>query len=258
MRQFVKNYVKGCATCQLFKINLSPAKPALMPIEGLKSDRPFANCSMDLIMDLPESDGCDAILSVVDHRLTKGVIFIPTVKTATHEDIAQLLVDNLFPRFGIPDSMISDRDPRFTAKAFEEFMRLLGIKQKLTTAFHPQSDGTTERFNQEVEVFLSIFCYANPTTWKRKIKIGEFTHNDRRHADREKTPFQLIMGTSPVAVPETFAKTNIPSIEERLTNLAKDRKEAKAAHEFARQRMLKRIKPHFEEFEVGQQVLLDT
>ena len=111
MRQFVKNYVKGCATCQLFKINLSPAKPALMPIEGLKSDRPFANCSMDLIMDLPESDGCDAILSVVDHRLTKGVIFIPTVKTATHEDIAQLLVDNLFPRFRIPNSMISDRDP---------------------------------------------------------------------------------------------------------------------------------------------------
>ncbi len=85
-------------------------------IEGAKSDRPFANCSMDLITDLPESDGCDSILSMVDHGLTKGVIFIPTVKTATHEDIAQLLVNNLFPRFGIPDSMISDRDPRFTAK----------------------------------------------------------------------------------------------------------------------------------------------
>ena len=77
LRTFVKNYVSGCGTCQQFKINRSPAKPAYIPTEGAKSTRPFANCSMDLIMDFPLVDGHDSILVVVDQGLSKGGNFDP-------------------------------------------------------------------------------------------------------------------------------------------------------------------------------------
>ena len=124
---------------------------------------------MDFITDMPESNGFDSILVVVDHGLTKGVILLPTNKTANHETITQLLLDNLYKRFGLPDLIISDRDPRFAARAFQELLKLLGITSKLTTAYHPQSDGTTEQFNQEIEAYISIFCTNNPETWSKKI-----------------------------------------------------------------------------------------
>jgi transposase InsO family protein len=81
------------------------------------------------------------------------------------EGTATLLWDNLFKRFGLPDKMISDRDPRFAAHAFQELLKLLNIKSNLTTAYHPQSDGATERVNQEIKVYSFIYCIAHHT-WK--------------------------------------------------------------------------------------------
>ena len=88
LRTFVKNYISGCGTCQQFKIDRSPAKPAYIPTEGAKSTRPFANCSMDLITDLPLADRHDSILVMVDQGLLKGVILIPCSKTLTSEETA--------------------------------------------------------------------------------------------------------------------------------------------------------------------------
>ena len=88
LRTFVKNYVSGCGTCQQFKTDRSPAKPAYIPTIGAKSTRPFANCSMDLITDLPLADGHDSILVMVDQGLSKGVNLIPCSKTLTSEEIA--------------------------------------------------------------------------------------------------------------------------------------------------------------------------
>jgi len=104
---------------------------------------------MDLITDLPPiklENGTiiDALMIVVDHGLTKGVIMTPCSKTLTEEGAGEILLNQLYKRFGLPDSIISDRDPRFTARAFQELLKLLGVKSKLTTAFHPQSDRTTE------------------------------------------------------------------------------------------------------------------
>ena len=120
-----------------------PAKPAYIPTEGAKTLRPFANCSMDLITDLPPADGHDSILVVVDQGLSKGVILLPCNKTLTSEGTAQLLLENLYKRFGLPDKIISDRGPQFASKAFIELLKLLGIKSALSTAYHPQTDGTT-------------------------------------------------------------------------------------------------------------------
>ena len=115
-----------------------------MPLEEAKLTRPFTSCSMDLITDLPPVDRCDSILVMVVRGNTKGAIFIPTTKTLMQEGAGQLLLDNLYKQFGLPDKMLSDRGPQFTAMAFRELLKLLGIKSNLTTAYHPQTDGVTE------------------------------------------------------------------------------------------------------------------
>ena len=108
LRTFVRNYVKGCGVCQQYKINHSPSHPSYMPIPPASTTQPFAHCSMDLITDLPVSDGFDSILVVVDHGLMKGVILIPCNKMITAEQVASLLLENLYKRFGLPNEIVSD------------------------------------------------------------------------------------------------------------------------------------------------------
>src|SRR5271169_3015807 len=115
----------------------------LAPIEGAKNIRPFSQCSMDLITDLPPSEGFDLILSIVDHGMTKGIILLPCNKTLTAEGAAELSMDNLYKRFGLPDKIISDRGPQFASRAFQELLKLLRVQSSLSMAYHPQTDGTT-------------------------------------------------------------------------------------------------------------------
>ena len=96
LQTFVKNYVQGCGTCQQFKIGRTPSKPAYISTKGAKSTRPFANCSMDLITDLPLTEEYNSILAVVDQGFSKGVILVPCKKSITSEDTAQLLLENLY------------------------------------------------------------------------------------------------------------------------------------------------------------------
>jgi hypothetical protein len=189
---------------------------------------------MDLITDLPPVEGYDSILVMVDQGLLKGVILCPCAKTITWEGTATLLRDNLFKRFGLPDEIISDRDPRFAAHAFQELLKLLNIKLNLTTAYHPQSDGATERVNQEIKAYLSIYCTSHPEDWLHSLSTLEFTHNNRRHAERVHSPFKLIQGDNPISVPITFSHTKFPTIEEKMKQMISDREEALAVHELAR------------------------
>jgi len=263
MRTFIKNYVKGCGICQQFKINRNPSNPSYNPIAGPTTTRPFANCSMDLITDLPpitlpNGTIVDTVLSMVDHGLTKGVVLTPCAKTLTKEGAAKILLNHVYKRFGLPDTIISDRDPWFTAKSFQELLKLLGVKSKLTTAYHPQSNGTTECFNQEIEAYIGIYCSSNPEIWHKSIGTMEFTHNNRRHSDRQRTAFELMLGSSPVAIPTSFENTKFPSVEDKFQWLQKDWEEALAAHELAWKRMAERRKNKFTRFKLGQQVWLDT
>jgi RNase H-like domain found in reverse transcriptase/Integrase zinc binding domain/Chromo (CHRromatin Organisation MOdifier) domain/Integrase core domain/Reverse transcriptase (RNA-dependent DNA polymerase) len=258
LRTFVKNYVQGCGICQQFKIDRTPSKPSYIPTEGATSTRPFANCSMDLITDLPEADGFDSILVVVDQGLSKGVILSPCNKTITSEGTAKLLLEGLYKRFGLPDKIISDRGPQFASKAFLELLKLLGIKSALSTAYHPQTDGTTERANQEIEAYLSIYCASHPEEWPQALHLMEFTHNNRRHADRSMTPFELMFGESPVAIPLTFENTKYPAVEDRMNTLLRNREEALASHELARRRMAERRRSTFVPFKKGDRVWLDS
>ena len=159
---------------------------------------------MDLITNLPLADGFDSILVVVDQGLLKGVILIPCTKTLTSKDMAQLLLYNLYKRFGLPDKIISDQGPQFASKAFTELLKLLGIKSALSTAYHPQTDGTTEQTNQEIEAYLSIYCASQPEEWPRALSTLKFTYNNRQHADQTQTLFELMFGESPITIPLLF------------------------------------------------------
>ena len=179
LRSFVKNYVQGRGTCQQFKIDRNLSKPTFLPVEGTKATRPFANCSMDLITDLPPAASFDSILVMADQGPSKGVILLPCNKTITSEGTAKLLLENLYKRFGLPNKIISDRGPQFASKAFLELLELLSIRSALSTAYHPQTDGTTERVNQEIESYLSIYCASHLEEWPQTLHTLEFTHNNR-------------------------------------------------------------------------------
>ena len=218
---------------------------------------------MDLITDLPpitlpNRTIVDAVLSMVDHGLMKGVVLTPCAKTLTEEGAAEILLNHVYKCFGLPDTIISDRDPQFTTKSFQELLKLLGVKSKLTMAYHPQSDRTTECFNQEIKAYIGIYCSSNPEIWHKSIGTMEFTHNNHRHSDRQRTAFKLMLGSSPVAIPTSLENTKFPSVEDKLQRLQKDREEALATHELARKRMAEHWKNKFTGFKQGQQVWLDT
>ena len=131
---------------------------------------------MDFITDLPTSNRCNSILTVVD-RHSKAIILSPCHKTITAEQTSQLLLDNVWKRMGFPKAIISDRGLQFTAQVTQELWRKLGITQKLSTAHHPQTDSESERVNQEIEQYLHICGNFQQDDWATLLPIIEFTHN---------------------------------------------------------------------------------
>uniref|UniRef100_A0A0W0F642 Putative reverse transcriptase-rnase h-integrase n=1 Tax=Moniliophthora roreri TaxID=221103 RepID=A0A0W0F642_MONRR len=258
MAKFVRSFVDGCVICQQSKVNTHPTRTPIQPIHATPNAFPFQVCTMDLITDLPECDGMDSILVVVDHSSTKGVIFIPCTKTTDATKIAELLIQYLYKRFGLPDRIISDRDPRFAAEVFQEMGKQFSIKHSMSTAFHPQTDGETERVNQEIKVYLRAFCSKEQTRWKEYLPLAEFTHNNQTHSVLKKSPFFMMMGYHPHPLPTVFEKTTIPSVEERLQELKRIREETASLLELARQQMIRREKQKLDTFEGGQKVWLEA
>ena len=235
-----------------------PTVPPLMPIPAKSNAYPFETTSVDFITDLPPSNGFDALMVMADHDATKGVILAPCTKTIDALGTTHLIHQNLYRCFGLPTRIISDRGPQFLAKVFQELTRLTGIKSSMSTAYHPQTDGGTERMNQEIEAYLRAFCANHPETWSDFLPDLEFTHNQRLTQNRNASPFFLMMGYNPRAIPSVTPKTVVPAVEERLDNLEKVRQEAMAAHELARQHMVQRITRGFKPFEKGQKVWLEA
>ena len=116
----VQEYVKGCAQCQQNKANTHPQKAPLNPITPTTGVLPFQTISMDFIMKLLESAGYDSILTITDHDCIKMLIAIPCRETITAEGVAEIFLQQIFPRFGLPSKIISDRDPRFVSRFVKE------------------------------------------------------------------------------------------------------------------------------------------
>ena len=187
---------------------------------------------MDFVTDLPSSNNYDSMFVVVD-RFSKAIIVSPCHKDITAEQTSQLYLDQVWQRTGLPKQVISDRVPQFASKVMRELWEKLGVKLSLSTAFHPQTDGETERVNQEIEQFFRVFCNFQQDNWTNLLPFAEFAHNVRTHSATGKSPFQIWYGFQPEFIPPVNFATHIPTVEERLKALDQIRCEVSAALQVA-------------------------
>lgn len=184
---------------------------------------------MDFIGELPASKGYNAIFVVVDQGCTKTAVFVPCTTKTSAEDTADLYLHHVWKRFGLPKRSISDRGPQFAAKVTQELCRKLDIKQNLSTAYHPQTDGETERVNQELEQYLRAFCNYRQNDWSDLLTTAEFAHNIRHHSAINQSPFNALMGYAPRVVDISSPSSSLPSVEQRLQRLHQIRSEIHAS-----------------------------
>jgi hypothetical protein len=154
MNEWIANYVKGCAVCQQNKILTHRKKTPLYRITTEQGTLPFKQVAMDLITGLLKHKGKDTILTIVDHGCSRAAVFLPCATTITGPGIAQLYMDHVYKWFELPTKIISDRNPRFTSHFGKSLAQQLKINQNLSSAFHPQTDGISERKNQWVKQYL--------------------------------------------------------------------------------------------------------
>ena len=258
MGRFIKRYVEGCAVCQQNKVITHPLRVPLEPLDHAKDPRPFAQISIDLVVKLPKSDGFDSVLTIVDQGLSKMALFIPCNESIDALGIAQLLSKHVYARYGMYDAVISDRGPQFASKVTKELYGLLGIERKLSTAYHPQTDGQTERLNQELEIYLRIFTTNEQDRWVDWLHLAEFTHNNRVHSSKGMSPFYIVMGYNPKPFPQVFRPTNVPELNQRLKLIGQAQDEALAAHRNSQQMMKDRFIGKTIRFNMGDKVWLDA
>ncbi|CAN6684103.1 unnamed protein product [Malus baccata var. baccata] len=147
--------------------------------------------------NLPKSDGCGSIFVVVD-RFTKYATFIPAPVECTTEVAARLFLKHVVKYWGVPRSIVSDRDARFTGRFWKELFKLLGSKLDFSTAFHPQTDGQTERVNALLETYLRHYVSANQRDWAKLLDAAQFSYNLQRSESTGKSPFELATGQQPL------------------------------------------------------------
>jgi hypothetical protein len=173
---------------------------------------------MDFIVKLPLSNGFDSILTITDHDCTKAALFIPCNKTITAEGVAELYLLHVFKWFGLPQKIISDRDPRLAGKFAKALCKALGITQNMSTVFHPRTDGQLECTNQGLEQYLRFYINAKQSNWAQLLPIAEFAHNSWCNESTGQSPFDLLMGYHPRAE-WTTVQSPIPQVTLRLDQI---------------------------------------
>jgi Integrase zinc binding domain len=254
MKEFVTNYVKGCATCQMTEVNTHPSRPTLFPITAEPNALPFQTIAVDFIVKLPISDGYDSILTITDHDCSKAAIFLPCNESINAPRVAELYARQVFPDYGIPRKIISDRDPRFATNFTTELCKMLRIKQNISSAYHPQMDGQSECTNQSLEQYLRAFCRNNQGKWARWLSIAQYTKNSWPHATTKKTPYDMILGYTPTTH-QPIRETDIPTLDKRIDHVRSARKQAQEAMSKAQEGLIKATK--FKGYEEGEKVWLE-
>jgi transposase InsO family protein len=193
MSSDIKRYLRNCDVCGRAKAWRDRRNGLLKPLPV--PDQPWRDISLDFITDLPESKGCSTLLVITD-RLTRGVILEPMSST-TAEDLAYMLIHSLIRHHGIPRSMVSDRGSQFISQTWSRICQLLKIKQLLSTAYHPQTDGSTERVNSSIETYLRIYVCHGQDNWHDLLPIAEYVLNTRTSTATGMSPFFLSHGYNP-------------------------------------------------------------
>jgi hypothetical protein len=254
MRIDITEYVKGCADCQRHKVNTRPTKAPLQPIYPKAETSPFETVALDFIVKLPVSQGFDSILTITDQGCTKAAIFIPCNEDITAEETATLYIKHVFAHFGLPTKVISDRDPRFMSKFIQAACKVTGVKHAPSTAYHPRTDGQSERSNQWLETAIRFITDQKQKNWAPYLPIAQFAHNNWPSDTTRKSPFFLLMGFNPRA-DWIHATSPIPKVTLRLEQLKEARIQARDAMIKAQQSWVKHCDtPKYKE---GDQVWLE-
>ena len=267
LRAFVNTYVAGCHTCTRNKV---PRHKPFGPLQSLPIPAsPWQSLSMDAIIELPPSKGYDSIMVFVD-RFTKQAHFVPYLaKGFDAPELAIMFRQNIMRLHGIPRDIISDRGSIFNSQFWRAFVNGLGIKPNFSTAFHPQSDGQTERVNQVLEQYLRTYCNYNQTDWSTLLDLAEFSYNNAVHASTKYSPFEANYGYHPqdpstIPLPSSSMVPAASQHLERLSHIQKDLatniEKAQASHAKYYNRKIKEITGSIDQqpvFKVGDMVFLN-
>lgn len=263
MRQFVNTYVAGCETCSR---NKSTRHKPYGPLQSLPiPNGPWQSVSMDAIVKLPPSNGYDSIMVFVD-RFTKQAHFVPYTENGfDSSNLAQMFRQNIMRLHGIPIDLISDRGSIFNSKFWRSFLDGLGVKPNFSTAFHPQSDGQTERVNQVLEQYLRHYVDYDQSNWSNLLDLAEFAYNNATHASTGFSPFEANCGYHPLDASSIILSGSVPATTthlERLkdihTQLKSNLKKAQVSQAKAYDRRVKAITSQNEPtFKIGDYVYLN-
>jgi hypothetical protein len=175
MSCYISVYIKTCDLCNWMKVQHRQPISMLHPSET--PEPPWDMISMDFLVELLESHGYDAIMNVVD-SVTKRMHFIPTHTNINAKGAALLFLKEVWKHHGMPQVVVLDRGPQFTARFMNKLYWLLGIKLAMLTAYHPQTDSQTEHVNQVLEGYLRTFTSQQQEDWDSPLPMGEFFYNN--------------------------------------------------------------------------------
>ena len=257
----VSKWCQECTECQKNKgTNRAPAgllRPLPVPTH------PWQAISMDIMTDLPvTAEGHDAIV-VFCCRLSKMVHFVPCCKSYGAPEFANLFVKHVFRAHGLPSSIVSDRDPRWTSHFWKTVFTLLGTQLNMSTAFHPQSDGQSERSFRTLQQMLRAFVSPRQDDWAEHLPLLEFAYNNSKQASTGFIPFEMCYGRKP-ATPFTRAlpvSNHVPAADAFIENLQSTMRLAKQAVHTAQAQMAAAANKHRSAdvpYEVGDVVLLNN
>jgi transposase InsO family protein len=195
----VRQFLRNCDRCGRNKVWREHKHGLLRPLPV--PDQFFQEISMDFMTDLPNSEG-NCYLWVIKDRLSKWVVLeaMPTMKA---EECARKFMECWGKYHGLPRAITSDRGTNWTSAFWKEFCRLIGVTQRLSSAYHPQTDGGPERINQEVQAYLRNFVNQEQSDWKRWLPTAQLALNGRYHSALGMSPFFATHGyesSSPVAL----------------------------------------------------------
>jgi ribosomal protein L21E len=192
MKREIARFVLECPICQQVKVDHQKTAGLLQPLE-IPSWK-WEGVSMDFVSRLPKtSGGYDSIWVIVD-RLTKVAQFIPVKKTFTLEKLARLYIKEIVANFGIPVSIVSDRDPRFVSRFWKSLHNALGTKLNFSTAYHPQSDGQSERVIQILEDMLRATMLDFKEKWDESLPLVKFAYNNSYQSSIGMAPYEALYG----------------------------------------------------------------
>ncbi|KAI2647543.1 Transposon Tf2-9 polyprotein [Labeo rohita] len=208
MARDVRSFVLACSICAIGKTSNRPPDGLLQPLPV--PSRPWSHIALDFVTALPPSQGNTVVLTVVD-RFSKAAHFIPLPKLPSAKETAVTVVDHVFRLHGLPTDVVSDRGPQSVSKFWQEFCKLLGATVSLSSGFHPQTNGQTERANQDLERTLRCMVTRNPSSWSQQLSMVEYAHNSLPVSSTGLSPFECSLGYQPPIFPSLESEVAVPS-----------------------------------------------